>query len=291
MRIKTLIAAVGALALLGLTVGPAQADTTQPEQADAQTFTVSGSSQWMSTNISIISGESIEITASGSWSPGLGYTFGPDGGGQTIKWPDNFLNLADIGVCAFCATTATANWGALIGYIGSSPPAPRSYTNTSITSEAEKVFFVGSQFTATASQSGVLWLNFNDDAYSGYTADNSGQVSATATVSTPDPVKAILTGLKFYMSLLPGSLEPGTLACLKGDRSACLGLSWVQVALALVSPTTWHRVISEAWTEFWASLTPVQRACLASGGRACLSAAYKSRRIISSRASRSRLLS
>jgi hypothetical protein len=31
--------------------------------------------------------------------------------------------------------------------------------------------------------SGTLWLSFNTDAYSGYTVDNAGEVTATITVS------------------------------------------------------------------------------------------------------------
>lgn len=43
-----------------------------------------------------------------------------------------------------------------------------------------------------------MWLNFNDDAYSGYTIDNSGQVAATLTVASafqPSPPPQARAGL------------------------------------------------------------------------------------------------
>lgn len=142
---------------------------------------VPATAQWVNTGITLKVGQTLKVSATGSWSadPGDGFT-GPDG--YTKAWPDNFLNLQDIGSCAFCASTPTPHWGALIGYIGNSPPAVESYTSTSIRPQAEQVFVVGSSFQSPASPAGTLWFNFNDDAYSGYTIDNAGQVTAMVTV-------------------------------------------------------------------------------------------------------------
>ncbi|MGH8908343.1 MAG: hypothetical protein ACRD0K_17995 [Egibacteraceae bacterium] len=142
--------------------------------------TVPATVEWVNTGVNVRAGQSVTIAATGAWTPGPLETFDPNG--SMMEWPDNFLNRADIGACNFCATTATEHWAALIGYIGNAPPPAGSYTSTSVLSEAQKVFFVGRIFQGSALQSGTLWLNFNDDAYSNITSDNSGQVMAAIIV-------------------------------------------------------------------------------------------------------------
>lgn len=139
---------------------------------------VPSTAQWVSTGIQVNIGDPITITASGSWTPGPPeYDWvGPDGSSQL--WPDNFLNLTDIGACAYCATTPTPHWAALIGYIGENPPGPGSYVNTEVITEARRIFVVGSGFITNVVFAGTLWLNFNDDAYSNATGDNAGEVAA-----------------------------------------------------------------------------------------------------------------
>src|SRR6266567_4897611 len=150
--------------------------------AQTQTFTVSSSVQWVNTGITLSVGDTLKVSATGSWSadPGDGFT-GPDG--YTQESADNFLNLQDIGACSVCASTQTPNWGALIGYIGTSPPTAGSYTDPNILPEAKKVFAMGSAYNKAVTNAGILYLNFNDDAYSAYTVDNAGQVTATVTVT------------------------------------------------------------------------------------------------------------
>jgi hypothetical protein len=75
------------------------------------------------------------------------------------------------------------HWGALISFTGASPPAIGSYTSTDAALDSNLIALVGSQFTGSSPYSGELWLGFNDDAYSGYTKDNSGEVTATITVT------------------------------------------------------------------------------------------------------------
>jgi surface antigen len=174
------------------------------------------------TGISLNVGDALKVSATGSWSadPTDGFT-GPDG--YSNEYPDNFLNLTDIGVCAYCASTPTPFWGALIGYIGSAPPTAGSYTSTSILPDAQKVFFVGSNFGASIARAGELWLTFNDDAYSAQTSDNSGQVTATITIGISKGVKCqCTTFVANYYNL------PSTYPNAKDWAGWLSGLGWTQ---------------------------------------------------------------
>lgn len=154
-----------------------------PAIRSSRTVAVNSDATWVDTGLAVVPGEILSITASGSWT-GDGQTYvGPQG--SSNAWPDNFLNLTDLGVCADCAPTHTAGWEALVGYLGSAPPAAGSYTDTSIRPQAERVFLIGAQFRSRAQFSGELWLAFNDDAYSDYTTDNSGNVTATVQLVGP----------------------------------------------------------------------------------------------------------
>jgi pimeloyl-ACP methyl ester carboxylesterase len=165
---------------------PNPGPTPQPPAPAARvttTVTVPATARWVDTGVRVRAGLPLRIEATGAWRPdAVTGPVGPDGAPQ--GWPDNFLNLDDLGACETCATTLTRQWAALVGYIGDAPPAPGSYTTTSVLPEAEKVFAVGSTYSNVAPRSGRLWLNFNDAAYSGNTADNSGQVTARITVAT-----------------------------------------------------------------------------------------------------------
>ena len=145
------------------------------------TINVPATAVWVDTGLDVATGDTLEVNAVGTWTDGT-TTSEPDGSAE--PWPDNFFNLADLGVCSSCARTLTENWGALIGYIGNSPPPAGSYTSTAVRSEAEKIFYIGANFQETASNDGRLWLNKNADAYSGNTVDNTGSVTATVTVTT-----------------------------------------------------------------------------------------------------------
>lgn len=190
IRSRRVIAAGTAL-LCALVLVTASFVITQPQSraasASVQTQ-VSSSVQWVNTGITLSVGETLMVSATGSWSTDVNLfpNVGPDG--YTQQAADNFLNLTDLGACSTCASTQTPHWGALIGYIGNNPPAAGSYTSTSILPEAQKVFVVGSNFQSGAPFAGTLWLNFNDDAYSANTGDNAGQVTATVTDTPTSPV-------------------------------------------------------------------------------------------------------
>jgi hypothetical protein len=142
-----------------------------------------GATKWIATGIRVTAGELLRVTATGKWTDGS-TTSGPDGAAK--PWPDNFFNLADLGACSFCATTKVPNWGALIGYIGDTPPKPGSYASASVRPQALRVFYVGGNYEAKVLRTGRLWLFKNADAYSGYTVDNSGSLKAKITVLPPE---------------------------------------------------------------------------------------------------------
>ena len=161
-------------------------------------ISVGAAGGWVDTGISVLAGDQLAITASGSWTAdGVNFT-GPNGYSQTSA--DNYLNTGDIGVCAFCAKAQAGHWGALIGYVGNNPPAPGSYTASSVLPRAQRVFVVGSKLASTTPLTGELWLAMNDDAYSGYTQDNSGSVAASVSVTNnPPPGESITQRVLLYI--------------------------------------------------------------------------------------------
>src|SRR5215469_15484736 len=143
---------------------------------------VPATAHWRNTGVNVKAGDWLRITAAGTWTDGS-TTSGPNGSAKV--WPDNFLNIKDLGASPDGAVTKTVRWGALIGFIGTGPPAPGSYTSTGIRKKALKVFFVGKSYAARALVTGRLWLNKNADAYSDFTSDNHGHVTARITVLPP----------------------------------------------------------------------------------------------------------
>jgi len=187
---RLVLAVLAAVMLTGLLAAAAPAASARlapahgPAGSKAGPVTVSVSAtKWTPTGVSVRAGELLRITATGAWTDGS-TTSGPNGAAK--PWPDNFFNLADLGVCADCATTDAPNWGALIGYVGTAPPPPGSYASTAVRPQALRVFYVGGSYEAQALASGPLWLFKNADAYSGYIADNSGHVTAKITVLPPE---------------------------------------------------------------------------------------------------------
>lgn len=158
----------------------------------SSSVSVSASEGWVHTGVWVNVGDAITITSSGEWTPGppAEGMIGPDG--SSVTWPDNFLNHQDIGSCGSCARARTPHWGALVGYIGNNPPDFGSYTSPDVLPDARRVFVVGSNYVTRTVLSGGLWLNINDDAYSGNTLDNGGHLhpyeAKEALGSTPTPM-------------------------------------------------------------------------------------------------------
>jgi hypothetical protein len=161
------------------------AATARTAQTTAKTARIPvPASHWVNTGLAVKAGDVLRITATGSWTDGSTKS-GPDGAAKPS--PDNFFNLADLGVCQYCAKTTVPEWGALIGYIGSAaPPQDGSYTSKAILPQARRIFYVGASYEAEATESGTLWLDKNADAYSGYISDNSGHVTAKISVAPPE---------------------------------------------------------------------------------------------------------
>ena len=238
-----LVAAV--VVLLALVVPSA----TRSSRALAQTTTttstlsVAANAGWTNTKLDVKAGKPFSIRANGTWTDGSS-TVGPNG--STKAWPDNFFNLTDLGVCNVCARTNVKHWDALIGYIGNSPPAPGSYTSKVVLPEAKKIFYVGGSYSANAPGTGRLWLAMNADAYSGYTVDNSGQVTATVNQS-PTPAKPLPVPQSIYAGY---SASPS-----KGTVSYALA-NW-KVPKVTCNPQTKFLNISQVavWVGLWG---PVQ---------------------------------
>jgi PKD repeat protein len=107
---------------------------------------------WPSTGVSVTAGQTVTITASGTWSPGTGtYTAAGNSGDLVAAGPNVPLGGAPR--------------MALIGRIGNGTP-----------------FVVGTSLQITAPNSGLLYLTPNDEWY--FRGDNTGSLSVSVCVGT-----------------------------------------------------------------------------------------------------------
>src|SRR5436190_4111609 len=141
--------------------------------AQAQTtVVVSSNPLWTPTGITLSSGDTVTITASGSWSrDGVNFS-GPDGLPSGPLAFDEFQNFD------------ANDHGRLIGFIGPDPYQGHQRTGSGFFPQPTGYISVGSSTTFTASTSGPLWLGFNDDAQSAFTFDNVGSVTAVVSVGS-----------------------------------------------------------------------------------------------------------
>jgi hypothetical protein len=202
MRRSTIGLAVFTSALLLLTLAPSIAVAQYPVTVYAQSNNVADpdglrNDAWQWAFLCVDQGDLLIFDASGTWTDGDNVS-GP--AGVEKFWPDNFLNLNDLGVGPYEATTHTPYHNALVGYLStrepgpyglpsSSPPARGSYAYPTdpnvVRLDAQRVFPVFPDDVTPSyfqvMERGCLWLAFNADAYSNYTVDNSGQVEVTIT--------------------------------------------------------------------------------------------------------------
>ena len=235
--IVAMMVVVGLTAVWLSSAFAARASRAVAASASASAISVPATARWTDTTVKVTTGHLLTITARGSWTDGTA-TSGPNG--SALRWPDNFFNFADVGACAFCARTATIRWGAVIGYIGSSPPAAGSYTSAAIRPEAAKVFFVGGSYKASAPATGRLWLNKNADAYSNNTADNHGQVSATVHLSQAE-TRAQYEARARVTAASVKTLEPmrqATDACVRGVMDHMQNLTMKAWLKSQVAPSS-----------------------------------------------------
>lgn len=114
----------------------------------------------LDTGLSFVAGQTLTVTASGSWDGGCGSVVGPDGGGPCGDYMPGFPYYA------------------LAGRIGT----------------AGSYFRIGSSYSAPVTSSGHLFLAFTDND----AANNSGFVTAnvvTAAVPEPGTYALLIAGL------------------------------------------------------------------------------------------------
>jgi len=142
--------------------------------------TVPSNPLWTDTSIAVTQGESVSISASGTWS-GYGVPLGPDGQVNGPGPNDEFFS--------------GANKAELIGFIGTDP-FQGHFGDGSFFPQASGYLAIGSSASFIASKSGELWLGFNDDAVSTAAGDNLGFVTAniTAQGAVPEPGSLLLFG-------------------------------------------------------------------------------------------------
>jgi len=104
------------------------------------------------------------------------------GGGRT---PDG-----DFGSCGGCVADIPASRYALVGKIG-----------TDLGDE----FFVGSDFSGVANDTGILYLSFNDNHF----ADNLGSWTVSTTAVIPEPSSTVLVAIGLAGLALRGCSRSG----------------------------------------------------------------------------------
>jgi len=143
--------------------------------AKAESVVVSSNPLWTDTTMSLQIGDSVTITASGSWQfDYVSGSVGPDGMYREVALYDLFYS--------------GAFQGALIAFVGTDPYQGH-WGNGSFFPQAAGYWNIGSSAQFTSDKAGELWLGFNDDAVSAEPwTDNYGSVTAEISVApVPEP--------------------------------------------------------------------------------------------------------
>ncbi len=157
-------------------------------QAGTQ-INIPASALWTDTGIALSAGQRVTISASGTWSFGLGEEFGPDGDPHFFNGYFDEFEFFDL-----------VDHGRLLGFVGPDPYQGQ-WGNGSFFPRTSGYISVGSGQTFKASAAGELWLGMNDDAVGKGIGDNSGQLTATISIATIDitaPVIKIKTPSTVY---------------------------------------------------------------------------------------------
>lgn len=125
-------------------------DVNVPVQTTTKSVPVSSNSLWIDTGVTLASGETVCLTASGSWKPD------PNQPAVNASGSSSPCNATGCPI-------ASANSGALVGKIGSGSP-----------------FVIGNTFKFTNTQSGKLSVMINDDT--NHLGDNEGFVTLSVQV-------------------------------------------------------------------------------------------------------------
>ncbi len=130
---------------------------------------------WTDTGVKVMKGQTVSISASGTWNTGNGEC-GPDGEDTT---------LSDL----FLTPDAPSKHGELIAFVGpqSTDPYQGNWGNGSFFPQPTGAGYwaIGSSATFTVDRDGELWLGINDDAVSKVVDDNTGSL-ATVITTTPE---------------------------------------------------------------------------------------------------------
>lgn len=214
LRLCSIVCALVA-AISGVAVPTAQAAPT----AAIQNFTVSSTTGWQQTPISLQTGEGYALAyASGSWT--VDYRNFPRVG------PGGYSNAADAKIYQGCKYLPSSNYAVLLGSIGNGP-----------------MFAIGSGGTFDANAAGQLRLRINDD--DACLGDNAGSV--TMKIETEPPM---VTAIKNYAGYSVGPLA-GT------DRYAVA--SWaVPTVTCSDAPGKTYTGRAAVWAGLWGSVYLVQ---------------------------------
>jgi len=128
---------------------------------------------WTDTGIHISTGQTVTISASGTWDFAFG-PVGPDGDPTYFSgaWDEFvFFDLAD--------------HGRLIAFVGPDP-FQGQWGNAQFFPQTSGYISVGSGQTFKVHAGGELWLGINDDAVTRGVGDNNGQLTATIAIAGSD---------------------------------------------------------------------------------------------------------
>lgn len=139
--------------------------------ADASTsVTVTANPLWTDTGLAITNGQMVSITATGSWTTGIGGSVGPDGDGSPCCNWDLFL------------MNPPAAHGELIAFVGPDPYQGHWGDGSFFPQPIGAGYWaIGSSASFTSDRNGELWLGINDDAVSKATGDNGGMQATIIT--------------------------------------------------------------------------------------------------------------
>jgi hypothetical protein len=154
---------------------------------------------WTNTGITVTQGQTITINANGFWNYGMGPLI-VDGDDLNDNYDMFFGNYIH---------------GGLIGYIGSNPTQnhyPGNSDSCVFFPQSSGYWQIGACSQYVCPIGGMLWLGMNDDANTGSSGDNSGEVQATvffgygatnssADADRPDLSAAEIRNNTFYFSI------------------------------------------------------------------------------------------
>jgi len=137
-------------------------------------ITVTANPLWTDSGLTVSAGQTLTISASGTWSWASGEW--TDADGTIISNPDVFLS--------------GANQGSLTAYVGTHPPYE---DDTGANRWGDASYFprppgngywlAGKRATITTDRTGELWFLFNDDATGQYIDDNAGTLEVRVTIN------------------------------------------------------------------------------------------------------------